>query len=134
MAQEEGDWLSPKRRAAVILRSSSSLPLRRRSREPPLIRVFFKGSSCPTKKKRPFGCSCGAGRGIRTPVGFPPNGFQDRLVMTASIRLHIRFHYYTLLKKLCQSFFLPLTKTLAIKKRARKVFSFLRSFFLIRKV
>ncbi len=30
----------------------------------------------------------GAGGGIRTPVGFPPNGFQDRLVMTASIRLH----------------------------------------------
>ena len=31
---------------------------------------------------------CGAGGGIRTPVGFHPNGFQDRLVMTASIRLH----------------------------------------------
>ena len=62
VAQEEGDWLSPKRRAAVILRSSSSLPLRRRSGEPPLIRVFFKGSPCPTKK-HPFGCSCGAGRG-----------------------------------------------------------------------
>ena len=30
----------------------------------------------------------GAGRGIRTPVGFHPNGFQDRLVMTASIFLH----------------------------------------------
>ena len=23
---------------------------------------------------------CGAGRGIRTPVGFPPNGFQDWIV------------------------------------------------------
>ena len=27
--------------------------------------------------------------GIRTPVGVTPNGFQDRLVMTASIRIHI---------------------------------------------
>ncbi len=32
--------------------------------------------------------SLGGGRGIRTPVGFHPNGFQDRLVMTASIFLH----------------------------------------------
>ena len=32
---------------------------------------------------------CGGGRGIRTPVGFHPNGFQDRLVMTASIFLHM---------------------------------------------
>ena len=31
----------------------------------------------------------GAGGGIRTPVGFHPNGFQDRLVMTASIFLRI---------------------------------------------
>ena len=31
----------------------------------------------------------GAGGGIRTPVGLPPNGFQDRLVMTASIHLRI---------------------------------------------
>ena len=37
-------------------------------------------------KLRPF---FGAGRGIRTPVGFHPNGFQDRLVMTASIFLHL---------------------------------------------
>ena len=29
--------------------------------------------------------------GIRTHVGFPPNGFQDRLVMTASIPLRVRF-------------------------------------------
>ena len=35
----------------------------------------------------------GAGRGIRTPVGFHPNGFQDRLVMTASIRLHIGIQF-----------------------------------------
>ena len=31
--------------------------------------------------------SSGGGEGIRTPVGLHPNGFQDRLVMTASIRL-----------------------------------------------
>ena len=30
----------------------------------------------------------GGGGGIRTPVALPPNGFQDRLVMTASIILH----------------------------------------------
>ena len=30
----------------------------------------------------------GGGEGIRTPVGLHPNGFQDRLVMTASIPLH----------------------------------------------
>ena len=32
----------------------------------------------------------GGSGGIRTPVGFHPNGFQDRLVMTASIRFHIK--------------------------------------------
>ena len=32
----------------------------------------------------------GGGKGIRTLVGFPPNGFQDRLVMTTSISLHKR--------------------------------------------
>ena len=31
----------------------------------------------------------GGGCGIRTHVGVNPNGFQDRLVMTASIRLQI---------------------------------------------
>ena len=31
----------------------------------------------------------GGGRGIRTPGGFHPNGFQDRLVMTASIFLRV---------------------------------------------
>ena len=30
----------------------------------------------------------GGGKGIRTLVGLLPNGFQDRLVMTASISLH----------------------------------------------
>ena len=31
----------------------------------------------------------GGGRGIRTPVPLPTNGFQDRLVMTASICLRV---------------------------------------------
>jgi hypothetical protein len=31
----------------------------------------------------------GGGRGIRTPVGFHPNGFQDRPVMTTSVSLRI---------------------------------------------
>ena len=31
----------------------------------------------------------GGERGIRTPVGLHPNGFQDRLVMTASISLRM---------------------------------------------
>ena len=35
----------------------------------------------------------GGGRGIRTPVGFHPNGFQDRLVMTASIPLLVSRFY-----------------------------------------
>ena len=45
----------------------------------------------PKKFKR---VALGAGRGIRTPVGFHPNGFQDRLVMTASIRLQKIFNIY----------------------------------------
>ena len=32
----------------------------------------------------------GGEEGIRTLVGFPPNGFQDRLVMTTSIPLRIK--------------------------------------------
>ena len=31
----------------------------------------------------------GGSGGIRTPVGLHPNGFQDRLVMTTSIRFRI---------------------------------------------
>ncbi len=49
-----------------------------------------------TKRKNtqfvPLGFKLGAsggGGGIRTPVTLPPNGFQDRLVVTASIRLRI---------------------------------------------
>ena len=38
----------------------------------------------------------GGGGGIRTPVGLHPNGFQDRLVMTASIRLHIQLNTVSL--------------------------------------
>ena len=46
---------------------------------------------------------CGGGGGIRTPGGVNPNGFQDRLVMTASIRLRVfYFIYYPLLKRICQ--------------------------------
>ena len=51
--------------------------------------------SATAKKTRPhfvgshFFC-CGGGEGIRTPVGLHPNGFQDRLVMTTSIRLRMR--------------------------------------------
>ena len=40
----------------------------------------------PPIRRIPF---YGGGRGIRTPVGLRPNGFQDRLVMTASITLRI---------------------------------------------
>ncbi len=31
----------------------------------------------------------GGGRGIRTPVTLPPNGFQDRPVMTTSVSLRV---------------------------------------------
>ena len=46
------------------------------------------------KKRTPAGVLCvGGEEGIRTLVGLPPNGFQDRLVMTASIPLHRKiFH------------------------------------------
>ena len=35
---------------------------------------------------------CGAGGGIRTPVDFHPNGFQDRPVMAASVHRRIIFY------------------------------------------
>ena len=44
------------------------------------------------KKDRPQGgglLAYGGGCGIRTHVGLRPNGFQDRLVMTASITLRV---------------------------------------------
>ena len=36
----------------------------------------------------------GGEEGIRTLVVLPPNGFQDRLVMTASIPLRMRLNYF----------------------------------------
>ena len=36
----------------------------------------------------------GGGCGIRTHVGLPPNGFQDRLVMTTSITLRAKIYYH----------------------------------------
>ena len=48
-------------------------------------------ASAIAKKDRYATLFCyGGGGGIRTPVGFHPNGFQDRLVMTASIRLRVQ--------------------------------------------
>ncbi len=53
--------------------------------------------SSRTNKKNSFDSkefkrvSLGGGRGIRTPVGLLPNGFQDRLVVTASICLRMKF-------------------------------------------
>ena len=41
------------------------------------------------KKAGKNACLLGGCGGIRTPVGVNPNGFQDRLVMTASIRIRI---------------------------------------------
>ena len=46
--------------------------------------------SCATPCRAVFG---GSG-GIRTPVGLHPNGFQDRLVVTASIHFRIKFCGY----------------------------------------
>ena len=48
----------------------------------------------------------GGSGGIRTPVGFHPNGFQDRLVVTASIHFQIfsLFKLYQLHKKLSITF------------------------------
>ena len=42
-----------------------------------------------SSKKAPKNRGFGGGKGIRTLVGLHPNGFQDRLVMTASIPLRI---------------------------------------------
>ena len=41
------------------------------------------------QKRSVFKAFDGGEEGIRTLVGLPPNGFQDRLVMTASIPLHL---------------------------------------------
>ena len=52
-------------------------------------RKMPKGAKSPKSHDRLFGLLFGGGRGIRTPVGLLPNGFQDRLVMTTSIYLRI---------------------------------------------
>ena len=52
-------------------------------------RKMPKGAKSPKSHDRLFGLLFGGGRGIRTPVGLLPNGFQDRLVMTASICLRM---------------------------------------------
>ena len=41
------------------------------------------------RKRSVFKALYGGEEGIRTLVGLPPNGFQDRLVMTASIPLRL---------------------------------------------
>ena len=52
--------------------------------------IIFWNNLSATKKDIPVGClfRYGGGKGIRTLVGFRPNGFQDRRVMTASLTLH----------------------------------------------
>ena len=53
-----------------------------------LVRIpLIKFRKNKTNKQKILVRFVGGGRGIRTPVGFHPNGFQDRLVMTASIFL-----------------------------------------------
>ena len=53
------------------------------------LRLRHNKKNAPPRCGFAFFC-CGGGEGIRTPVGLHPNGFQDRLVMTASIRLRMR--------------------------------------------
>ena len=55
-----------------------------------LVRIpLIKYRKTKRTSKKCLSVLLGGGRGIRTPVGFHPNGFQDRLVMTASIFLHV---------------------------------------------
>ena len=42
----------------------------------------------PKKATQVSAAFFGGSGGIRTPVGFHPNGFQDRRVMTTSLRFH----------------------------------------------
>ena len=65
------------REAYLILRSNISLV--------PQGTNLIEKSTCICKCF--FGGFFGGGKGIRTLVGLPPNGFQDRLVMTTSISL-----------------------------------------------
>ena len=57
---------------------------------------------CPFLRLPPSLC-VGGGGGIRTPVTFPSNGFQDRLVVTASIRLRTAL-YCNRARRVCQLF------------------------------
>ena len=68
---------------------------------PILLYLRIEGASHPhssiIKRNPPLGRIpfYGGGRGIRTPVGLRPNGFQDRLVMTASICLRTEVLYHS---------------------------------------
>ena len=64
------------------------------SKNPAAVREEWKVKSEEVKSKNPFRKNAngifGGEWGIRTLVGVSPNGFQDRLVMTTSITLHIK--------------------------------------------
>ncbi len=56
--------------------------------------MMFSSMKYKRTLARPF-VFHGGEKGIRTLVGLPPNGFQDRLVMTTSISLRIKLPYMT---------------------------------------
>ena len=60
----------------------------------------------------------GGGRGIRTPVGLHPNGFQDRLVVTASIFLRTNQQNYSKKPLLCQAY----DSSILFKKTIRQLY------------
>ena len=68
----------------------------------------LKVSKLRVNEKQPYGLRriafIGGGRGIRTPVGLHPNGFQDRLVVTASIFLRTNQQNYSKKPLLCQAY------------------------------
>ena len=72
-------------RVAALERPRRSIHFRSRSNPPRRIPKYKR----PTLTGESF--VFGAAGGIRTHVGFRPNGFRDRPVMTASIPLHILF-------------------------------------------
>ena len=55
----------------------------------PMACVILQSTPFTNEKRAPFGAHVGGGCGIRTHVRLLSNGFQDRLVMTASITLRI---------------------------------------------